>query len=70
MRLGEHLREEKVQEAAVVAQPIPPVVLRPALLGFELIFPLVDRAFGQCFSAALVARTNEDGCLDPLRVMT
>ena len=44
VRLGEHLREEELEEAAVVAQPVVAVVLRPALVGVELLVPRVARA--------------------------
>ena len=39
VRLVEHLREEELEEAAVVAQPVVAVVLRPALVGVELLVP-------------------------------
>ena len=39
VRLPEHLREEELDEAAVVAQPVVPVVLRPALVRVELVLP-------------------------------
>ena len=41
VRLREHLREEELEEAAVVAQPVVAVVLRPALVGVELLGPAV-----------------------------
>ena len=41
VRLGEDLREEELEEVGVVAQPVVAVVLRPALVGVEL---LVERA--------------------------
>ncbi len=37
VRLREDLAEEELEEAAVVAQPVVPVVLRPALVGVELL---------------------------------
>ena len=36
VRLGEHLRDEELEEVAVVAEPVVAVVLRPALVGVEL----------------------------------
>jgi hypothetical protein len=60
MRLCEHLGEEELQEAAVVPQPIPPVVLRPAFLGLELVFLRIDGSLGQRLSATLIVRANED----------
>ena len=42
VRLGEHLREEELEEAAVVPQPVVAVVLRPALVGVELLVPRID----------------------------
>src|SRR5215208_5226869 len=45
MRLREHLREEELEEAAVVLQPVVAVVLRPALVAFELLVPGVGPTY-------------------------
>ena len=47
VRLREHLREEELEEAAVVAEPVVAVVLRPAFVGVELLVPRVQRALAR-----------------------
>ena len=42
VRLREHLREEELEEACVVAEPVVAVVLRPALVGVELLVPGIE----------------------------
>ena len=44
VRLGEHLGEEELQEAAVIPQPVVEVVFRPALVGGQHLIPRVTRA--------------------------
>ena len=46
MRLAEDLAEEELEEAAVVARPVVPVELRPALVGVQLLVECMDVALG------------------------
>src|SRR5262249_55696614 len=70
VRLGEHLRHEEFDECRVVAQPLVLVVLSPALIGVQLVSPLVDTARGQRDASALVARPNEYGGIYPVRMLS
>ena len=67
VRLVEHLREEELEEAAVVLEPVVAVVLLPALVVVALLVPrqvaAVDRLAERHRGA------DEDRALDPLGVL-
>jgi hypothetical protein len=67
VRFGEHLGEEELQEAPVVAQPVVAVVLRPALIGAELLVPVVRRAVHRRCGERQ-GWGDEDGSGHPVRV--
>jgi hypothetical protein len=52
MRLREHLRHEELDPIAVVAQPVEPVVLRPAFVRVVFSVEVVDGPLGQRLAAA------------------
>jgi hypothetical protein len=67
VRFGEHLGEEELEEAAVVAQPVVAVVLRPALISAELLVPALRRAVHWCCGERQVWGV-EDGSGHQVRV--
>ena len=56
VRLAERLREEELEEALVVAPPVVPVVLGPALVGVELVVEGVARPLDRRARTAWPAR--------------
>jgi hypothetical protein len=67
VRLREHSREEELEEAAVVPEPVVAVVLRPALVGVELLVP-GEEPIGRTLSQRH-RRADEHGSLDPFRLL-
>ena len=59
VRLGEHLRHEELDEVAVVAKPVVPVVLRPTLVRVVFRIEVVYGAFRQRLAAAGEVRPDE-----------
>jgi hypothetical protein len=67
VRLGEHLREEELEEVAVVLEPVVLVVLRPALVGLER---LVERRLNaRAVHAERRGRRDEHRAVDPVGVL-
>ena len=68
VRLREHVREEELEEAAVVAEPVVAVVLRPAFVGVELLVPRIELALGDRL-AERHGGADEDRSFDPFRLL-
>jgi hypothetical protein len=68
VRLREALPEEVLEEAAVVAQPVVVVVLRPALVGLERLVERMDGALGKR-RCERDRRPDEGGAGHALRVL-
>lgn len=68
VRLGDQLREEELQEPAVVAAPVVVVVLRPALVGVQRLGARVDGPGGQLRCERLHVRVEQDDAEHPVRV--
>src|SRR5439155_8610318 len=68
--LGEDLRDEELDEVAVIAKPVVAVVLGPALVRVVLRVEVrEDGSLGKQVAPAGVRRPNEDCALDPLGML-
>ena len=69
VRLGEDLPHEELDEAGVVAQPVVLVVLRPALVGVELVLEGVHQPVRVRRASTRIRRADEDGRVHALGML-
>ena len=68
VRLGEDLGEEELEKAAIVAEPVVPVVLRPALVFVELVVEPEGFALRRRRREERHRRTDQEDAVDALRM--
>ncbi len=66
VRLGEHLREEELEEVGVMLEPVLAVVLQPSLVRIELLVERDHGAASRRRRAERQRRSDEDHALDAL----
>ena len=69
VRLREHAREEELEKAAIVAEPVVLVVFGPAHVGLKRLVPCVDGSLGQRVTTSRPGGGDEDRRLDTLGML-